>query len=124
MNMNEHSYKQLNRVRRHRRIRARLSGTAERPRVHVYKSNQYTYAQVVDDGAHKTLVGMGDAKIKPDAKAEGGTKTKRAYVLGQQLGVEMKKLGIAEALFDRGGFRYHGRVKAVAEGLRSQGIKV
>jgi large subunit ribosomal protein L18 len=107
------------RIRRHARVRAKVSGTAERPRVCVFKSNQHLFVQVVDDVAHRTLVSSG----KPSAKAKG-TKTEQAKALGTTLAKEMKGKGIERAVFDAGGFKYHGRVRAVAEGLREGGIAV
>jgi large subunit ribosomal protein L18 len=109
--------KNFNRIRRHTRLRAKISGTAERPRVAVFRSNQHTYVQVIDDVAHTTVVSVDDEKMK-------GTKTEIAGKMGEKVAEKMKEKGISEALFDRGGFKYHGRVKAVAEGLRAGGIKI
>jgi large subunit ribosomal protein L18 len=125
--MTNTSEKRIYRIRRHHRVRAKISGTAQRPRVAVFKSNRHIFAQAIDDVSGKTLVGAGDFTMK---KAEGvakeikGAKEKRAYSAGDHLGQALKKLGITEALFDTGGFRYHGRVKALADGLRNAGIKV
>lgn len=82
--------------------------------------------QVIDDVTGKTLVGMSNAKLKMPAKVENisGEKAKSAFVLGQTIAEAMKKKGVSEAVFDRGGFKYHGRIKAVADGLRQGGIKV
>jgi len=116
--------KQQYKIIRHRRIRAKITGTKERPRVAVFKSNQYIYAQVIDDKAGKTLASAsnyGGKKTKTktkDKKSEGASK------VGEALAEKMKKTGITEAVFDRGGFKFHGRVKAVAEGLRKGGIKI
>ena len=110
--------KRTNRIRRHRRVRARVSGTAERPRVVVFKSNRWTYAQAVDDVAHKTLASVNDRSAKKD------TKTERAAVLGAKLAESLQAKKIDTAVFDKGGFAYHGRVKAVADGLRKGGIRV
>jgi large subunit ribosomal protein L18 len=113
------------RNKRHARVRSEISGTAQRPRVAVFKSNKNMYVQIIDDVANKTLVGLGNAKIKPAAVEDiKGTKEKTAYALGQTLADKMKDMGITQAVFDRGGFKYHGRVKAVAEGLRKNGIKI
>ena len=110
--------KRTNRLRRHRRVRAKISGTAERPRVVVFKSNQWTYAQAVDDVAHKTLASVNDRAAKK------GTKTERAAELGTKLAESLTAKKIAVAVFDKGGFAYHGRVKAIADGLRKGGIRV
>jgi large subunit ribosomal protein L18 len=124
--MNNTSVKKSKRDRRHARGRAKISGTAQRPRVAVFKSNVSVYVQIIDDVAGKTLAGLNDNKLaKGDVKAtEGGNKEKRAFTVGQKLAESMKKLGIQEAIFDKGGFKYHGRIKAVAEGLRQSGIKI
>ena len=124
--MKHTSLKQSHRKSRHARIRSEISGTAKRPRVAVYKSNRSMYVQVIDDGANKTLVGMSNLKLKSSASAENfkGNKEKAAFTLGQLLGTKMKEMGVGEAVFDRGGFQYHGRVKAVADGIRQAGIKM
>lgn len=109
--------KHLNRERRHARVRARVTGSADRPRVVVFKSNQYTYAQAIDDAAHRTLAAADDREAK-------GAKAKRASTVGRELGSALKKLKVEAAVFDRAGFKYHGRVKAVADGLREEGIRV
>lgn len=117
------SRKQLKKARRHKRIRATVIGTAARPRVAVFKSNKFIYAQVIDDAAGKTIVGLSDYKSKKTKPAKG-KKTERATSIGTELAEMMKAKGIATAVFDRGGFAYHGRVKALAEGLRAGGIKI
>jgi len=119
MNMKK---KQLNRKRRHRRVRAIVKGTSENPRVSVFKSNRHLFVQFIDDQSNKTIlsskiVSGGKSKIK-------GTKTKKATKIGEMLAEKAKEAGIKEVVFDRGGFKYHGRVKAVADGLRKGGIKV
>jgi large subunit ribosomal protein L18 len=83
----------------------------------VFKSNQYTYAQAIDDAARRTLAAADDREGK-------GAKTKRAAAVGHALGAALKKLKVDAAVFDRGGFKYHGRVKAIADGLREEGIRV
>lgn len=116
--------KKLNRNRRHARVRARISGTSERPRIAVFKSNKHLYVQAIDDVAGTTLIGLSEMKLKKPAGKSGGTKTRLGQALGEALGAKMKELGIGKAVFDRGGFTYHGRIQAVAEGLRNAGIKV
>ena len=108
----------MKRQRRHNRIRAKLSGTAERPRVCVFKSNRHLFVQAVDDVAGKTL-----ASNKP-TKPIKGTKTDAAKAIGLALAKAMQGQGITKAVFDIGGYKYHGRVKAIAEGLREGGIAV
>ena len=107
--------KQLNRQRRHNRIRARLAGTSERPRLSIYKSNRYLHAQIVDDTKGTTLL-SGDTRSWQVKKMESATK------LGETLGKKAKEAGITAVVFDRGGFRYTGRIAALAEALRNEGL--
>lgn len=106
------------RDRRHRRVRARVSGESERPRVCVFRSNSNMYVQIVDDVSRKT-VAAGDTRT-----LSKGEPVRKATELGKILGKALKEKGIEKAVFDRGGYRYHGRVKAVAEGLRESGISI
>lgn len=123
--MTKTNAKNSHRIRRHARLRAKVSGTAERPRVAVFKSNQHMYIQVIDDIAHKTLIGMNDEKMKGGgAPKEAGAKEKKAFALGETVAEKLKGMKVAQAVFDRGGFKYHGRIKAVAEGIRAGGIKL
>lgn len=105
------------RKRRHARQQARIQGTAERPRLVVYKSLTTTYAQLIDDAAGKTLVESSDIKITK------GTKTERAVEAGKTLAEKAKKAGIETCVFDRNGFKYHGRIKALADAAREAGLK-
>lgn len=110
------------RDKRHRRVRAKINGTPLRPRLFVFKSHQYTYAGLVDDTKHHTFFSYSDTPSKKSDKKIKGTKVERAYAVGETLGKQAKKQGIKRVVFDRGGYRYHGRVKAVAEGARKAGI--
>lgn len=111
------------RKRRHLRVRARLSGTAERPRLNVFRSSAHMYAQVIDDTSGRTLVAAStlDEELRDDAKGE--TKTDRAKAVGLLIGKRAKEAGIDRVVFDRGGFQYHGRVKALADGARESGLE-
>ena len=109
------------RIRRHKRVRKRISGTGERPRLAVYRSNRHIYAQLIDDRSARTLAAASDAQAK--AKAEGDKKA-LAKAVGKLLAEEAKKHGIEQAVFDRGGRLYHGRVAALAEGAREGGLKI
>jgi large subunit ribosomal protein L18 len=107
------------RLRRHRRVRGKVSGTAERPRLVVFRSNRGIFAQLIDDEAGRTLVSaswLGQRSFQ-------GTKTEQAAAVGKRLAAEAKKAGIETCVFDRGGYLYHGRVKALAEGAREGGLK-
>lgn len=106
------------RIGRHQRIRATVFGTAEKPRVAVFKSNRNIFVQFVDDNAKKTLFSNKTKSVKLK-----GTKTEKAEQIGEALAKIANEKGIKEIVFDRGGFKYHGRVKAVAEGLRKGGLK-
>jgi large subunit ribosomal protein L18 len=105
------------RIRRHARIRAKVSGTAECPRLSVSKSNTRLYAQLIDDVAGTTLAGVSDAK------ENGGNKTERARNAGMAIAKMAKEKGIERVVFDRGGNLYIGRVRALAEGAREGGLQ-
>ena len=108
------------RERRHRRVRAKVSGTAERPRLVVHRSNRGIEAQLVDDSEGKTLAHANHLGIKKGFK---GTKSDQAAEVGKQLAAAAKKAGIENVVFDRSGYLYHGRVKALADGAREGGLK-
>lgn len=111
--------------RRKKRVRAKLFGTAERPRVSVHRTNQRLSAQVIDDAAGKTLFSASDFEAaSKDKKKTAKTKMERATMIGESLAEQLAQHKIKTVLFDRGQFRYHGRVKAVAEALRAQGVRV
>jgi large subunit ribosomal protein L18 len=104
------------RIKRHTRIRARISGTAARPRLSVFRSNTSIYAQLIDDVSNVTLTSSSDLAITT------GTKTEKATTVGKTLAEAAAKLGIKEIVFDRGGFLYAGRVKALADAARAAGL--
>ena len=103
--------------RRHRRVRKKVTGTPERPRLAVYRSNRHIYAQVIDDLAGRTIA----ASSTTTTTADGAPKDK-AKSVGLDVAAKAKEAGITSVTFDRGGFRYHGRVQAVAEGAREGGL--
>ena len=124
--MNKNKAKQSNRIKRHNRVTAKVQGSLKRPRVAVFKSNQYIYAQVIDDKVGKTLMSVSDYGGKK-AKTKTKTKDKKsevAFKMGELLAEKMKKEGITEVVFDRGGFKFHGRIKSVADGLIKGGVKI
>ena len=112
---------QTNRARRHARIRAKIMGTAERPRLAVYKSNRYLHAQIIDDTAGKTLV-AGSTKEASTGK-KPVKKMDAAKTLGLELAKRAKAAGIEAVVFDRGGFRYTGRITTLANAAREGGLK-
>jgi large subunit ribosomal protein L18 len=107
------------RLRRHRRVRSKVSGTAERPRLVVYRSNRGIFAQLVDDGSGRTLASASWTSLAGSQKS----KMDQAGEVGKALAAEAKKAGIDRCVFDRGGYLFHGRVKALAEGAREGGLQ-
>ena len=107
------------RLRRHRRVRAKVHGTAERPRLVVFRSNRGIVAQLVDDDAGRTLASASHLAL---AKSFKGDKTAQAEAVGKALAAAAKKAGVETCVFDRGGYLYHGRVKALADGAREGGL--
>ncbi|MCD6402471.1 50S ribosomal protein L18 [bacterium] len=132
--------KQVKRKRRHKRLRAKISGTKERPRLCVFRSNKHIYAQLIDDKEGKTLLAASDLEVKSKIKKKKGAKllnerkqkTKKeenrtgkvaiAYEVGRLIAEKALKKKIEKVVFDRGGYKYHGRVKALAEGAREGGL--
>ena len=109
------------RQRRHASIRNRISGNAERPRLVVFRSLKHIYAQIIDDTTGKTLVSM-SSKAKDFEAGEAKTKTEMSAVVGEKLGEKAVAAGIQKIAFDRAGYKYHGRVKALADGARKAGL--
>jgi large subunit ribosomal protein L18 len=112
------------RKRRHVRVRAKVSGSPQRPRLNVFRSSAHMYAQVIDDLAGHTLVAASD--LDEDVKkllGDKATKTERAKAVGSVVADRAKAAGVTTVVFDRGGFLYHGRIKAVAEGAREGGLE-
>lgn len=111
------------RLKRHRRIRKRLFGSTERPRLCIYRSNKHIYAQLIDDSESKTLAQA--STLDPDLKPDGDKTWNKdsAKAVGELLGKRAKEHGITSVVFDRGGYIYHGRVAAVAEGAREAGLE-
>jgi large subunit ribosomal protein L18 len=111
--------KRQQRLRRRRRVRARITGSAERPRLSVYRSNRGVFAQLVDDAAGRTLAAVN--WTEPELrKLSASAQAKRA---GELLAERAKSAGVESCVFDRGGYKFHGRVKALAEGAREKGLK-
>ena len=107
------------RLRRHRRVRGKIRGTSERPRLAVFRSNKGIFAQLVDDDAGKTLAAFSWTNLPKSFK---GDKTEQATEVGKALAEAAKKAGVEAVVFDRGGYLFHGRVKALAEGAREGGL--
>ena len=118
--------RRLARIRRHRRVRKSIFGTTERPRLAVYRSLQHIYVQIIDDEAlpsGRTLVAASSVEPGLADDLKGKSKTEVAKVVGALIGERAKAAGIENVVFDRGGFPYHGRVKALAESAREAGLK-
>jgi large subunit ribosomal protein L18 len=108
--------------RRHRRLRKRVKGTPERPRLSVFRSLGQIYAQIIDDERGHTLVAASTLESGVRGQTTGMTKAEQAGVVGRVLAERARAAGIAKVVFDRGGYKYHGRVKAVADGARQGGL--
>jgi large subunit ribosomal protein L18 len=104
--------------RREARVRAKVKGTSERPRLSVFRSNTYLYSQIIDDSKHQTLASGSTKENKSKTN-----KTKAAELLGKELADKALKAGVKKIVFDRGSYRYHGRVKALADSLRTNGLE-
>ncbi len=104
------------RLRRHQRVRKKVSGTSERPRLVVHRSLKHIYAQLVDDVSMRTLMTVTDSGLE-------GKKTAKSAEVGKRIAEKAKEAGLTKVVFDRGGYKYHGRVKAVADGAREGGLE-
>ncbi|MDX9893142.1 MAG: 50S ribosomal protein L18 [Patescibacteria group bacterium] len=116
--MSDLKHKQQRKIRRKKRVRAKISGTASKPRLNVFRSLKHLYVQLIDDQAGKTLVAVKDSEIK-----DQGTKTELAAKVGELLAKKAQAAGIIDVVFDKSSSKYHGRVKAVADGARQAGLK-
>ena len=111
------------RERRHKRVRATITGTAARPRLNVFRSLVHIYAQLIDDATGSTLVSASTVDADLRAQMEGKKKAEQAKLVGQAVAARAQAAGLKSIVFDRGGYRYHGRVKAVADGAREGGLE-
>lgn len=111
------------RIRRHKRVRARVSGTTARPRLNVFRSTTNIYAQVIDDTVGNTLVSASTLDREVAAQVEGKNKREAARIVGRVVAERAKNAGITQVVFDRGGYRYHGRVAELAAGAREAGLE-
>jgi len=106
------------RIRRHGRVRSKISGSSDRPRLAVFRAQQHIYAQLIDDNSGKTLAQASDLGLK--AK---GTKSELAAQVGSMIAKKAEGLSVKRVVFDRGGFKYHGRIKALADAARAAGLE-
>ena len=124
--MNKSKVKNINQARRRGRIRAKVKGEPECPRLCVSRSNRYLYLQIIDDTAGKTLVGIHSRDLKAKAKGKDAVKETEEsleFALGKLLAAKAAAIKISRVVFDRAGRKYHGRIKAVADGARAGGLK-
>ncbi len=119
--MNKDQHKAFRRTRRHKRVRGMVGGTPSRPRLAVYKSVKHIYAQVIDDLAGRTLASASSRESAAGADKTGNSKS--AAIVGKLLADRAKEQGVSAVCFDRGGFKFHGRVKALADAAREAGLK-
>lgn len=119
---NTSAQRRRGRLRRHRRVRKKIVGTAERPRMAVYRSNRHMSVQVIDDDLGRTLVAA--STLEQEVRAAEASGVDSAAVVGRLLAERAAAAGITTAVFDRGGYRYHGRVAAVAEAARESGMRL
>ncbi|MBI3384924.1 50S ribosomal protein L18 [Candidatus Gottesmanbacteria bacterium] len=115
------NYQFLKQKRRAKRVRARLSSVAARPRLSVYRSNRYIYAQIIDDSSAKTLVFAHQGELA-ESKEKKLSKSQRAYSVGKIIGEKATAKKIKEVIFDRGKYKFHGRIKALADGAKETGL--
>ncbi|MFQ5956583.1 MAG: 50S ribosomal protein L18 [Candidatus Brocadiales bacterium] len=121
--MDQQREKWKKRHRRHLRVRRKVHGTKEQPRLSVYRSLKNIYCQLIDDGEGKTLASA--STLSPDVKQElsGGGGKKAAELVGQKIATEAKKIGVSKIIFDRGSYKFHGRIKALADAARKANLK-
>ena len=115
--------RRLSRLRRHRRVRRRVIGSNQQPRLAVFRSLRHIYAQVIDDNAGRTLVAASSAEAGLAAGLKGKAKKEQAAIVGRELAERAKGAGIKQVVFDRGGFAYHGRVAELAKAARDAGLE-
>jgi len=117
------SKRERSRVRRHHRVRLRVYGTPDRPRMNVFRSNAHLYAQVIDDTTGKTLVSASTLDKEIKDKLKSGANLAAAVAVGRLVAERALKANLKAVVFDRGGYRFHGRIKALAEASRGKGLK-
>ncbi|MFN7088495.1 MAG: 50S ribosomal protein L18 [Candidatus Paceibacteria bacterium] len=111
----------VHRIRRHKRVRSKIFGRPERPRLSVFRSSKHIWAQLIDDTVGHTLVSASSKELKLKGKK---TKSEKAFLVGELLAKKAKSLGIKKAVFDRGGYKFHGRVAQLAKGALNGGLKI
>ena len=115
--------KSEHRIRRHRRVRKKVRGSAARPRLAVFRSNKHIYVQVIDDVERKTIAAASDLEAAVRGEADGKKKSDVATLVGSLVAQRAKEKGVTQVVFDRGGYPFHGRIKALAEAARAAGLQ-
>ena len=115
--------KAIKRIYRHQRVRGLIKGTEKKPRLCVFRSNKYIYAQIINDELGYTLVASSSMEIKQNNETQKFTPVKKAYQVGELIAEKALKKGFTKIVFDRGGYCYHGRVQALADGARNKGLE-
>ena len=115
--------KRKNRLKKHRRVRKKMYGTVDKPRMCVFRSAQNIYCQMVDDAAGKTILGVSTMDKAIRAQMQWGGNKKAAELLGKEMASRAQEKGIKKVVFDRGGYKFHGRIKALADAARKGGLK-
>lgn len=120
--------RKMSRLRRHKRVRVHVEGSGERPRLAVFRSLNHVYAQLIDDGASRTLAAASTVELKTAGRGQGAPQTRRngmaqAAEVGRLIAAKAKAAGVNQVVFDRGGFLYHGRIKALADAAREAGLE-
>ncbi|MFN8528760.1 MAG: 50S ribosomal protein L18 [Anaerolineae bacterium] len=123
MNAKDLKKKRASREKRHKRVRSRVVGSGERPRLNVFRSLDNIYAQVIDDVQGHTLASASTIDREIAKAVEGKNKIESAKIVGQKLAERAKNAGVSQVVFDRGGYQYHGRIAALAEGAREGGLE-
>lgn len=121
--VNAQKMKMQRRTRKARGVRAGVRGSADKPRLTVFRSSKYIYAQAIDDVSGATLVSASELEKDLRAKCAEGTKTDAAKIVGTTLGERLKAKGVERVVFDRGWYKYHGRIKALADAVRAAGLR-
>jgi len=121
--MGKQTYSEHQRERRHQRLRMRVHGTSERPRLNVFRSLRHMYAQLIDDAAGHTMVAASTLDAEVSEQIAKLSKAEQAKLVGKVLAKRALEKGVKKIVFDRGGYKYHGRVKALAESARAEGLQ-
>ena len=116
--------KREKRIRRHRRVRAKAAGSAQEPRLSIFRSSRHLWVQLIDDASGRTVAAAGDQEVRSQLKKSGSGSIEAGALLGGLIAKKASERKISRAVFDRGGYRYHGAIKAIADAARKGGLRV